>query len=344
MKTLHNINTIYVFCPSCVPTGGVELLHQLVDYLRNHQKDAYIYYYNSPSATVPDVYSKYNIATTLKVKDELQNVIVLPETSFHISNNYEQVQTVLWWLSIDNYYHKEKRHIPLSEIFAFSTTYGLKQCWHRFIKVFRFQWAFKYDFSINKIIQKEYINAYQSEYARLHLQERGVSNLYPLKDYINTDFVSETTLSNRNPIILYNPKKGFKFTRKLIKAAPDLNFKPLQNLSRSELQTLFQTSMIYIDFGNHPGMDRLPREAALNGCCIITGTRGAAANNIDIPINPYKYKLDESKETIETVINRIREVLTTYNLCINDFETYRQRIVEEQNEFYKQIDNLFHLN
>lgn len=344
MKHLHNINILYVFCPSCVPTGGIELLHQLVDYLRNHQKEAYIYYYNSPSATVPDVYSKYNIVTTSAIEDKPQNVIVLPETSFYISNHYHQVQTVLWWLSIDNYYHKEKKHIPLSEIFSFSTTYGLKQCWHRFVKIFRFQWAFKYDFSIKQIIQKEYINAYQSEYAKLHLQARGVSNLHPLKDYINTDFTAETAFADRRPVILYNPKKGAKFTRKLIKAAPDLSFIPLQNLSRAELQNLFRTSMIYIDFGNHPGMDRLPREAALNGCCIITGRRGAADNDIDIPIDSHKYKLDEAKETVGTIVNRIREVIANYSLCIDDFKAYRQRIAEEQNEFYKQIDNLFHLN
>lgn len=344
MKALHDINIIYVFCPSHIQTGGVELLHQLVDYLRRHQKESYIYYYDSPMATVPDVYSKYNIATTSVIEDKPQNVIVLPETIFHLSNNYHQVQTVLWWLSIDNYYRKEKKNIPLSELFAFSAAYGLKQCWHRFVKLFRFQWAFKCSFSINQVIQKGYINAYQSEYAKQHLQARGVSNLYPLKDYINTDFVSETVVTGRKPTILYNPKKGIGFTRRLIKAAPDLNFIPLQNLSRSELQTLFQTSMIYIDFGNHPGMDRLPREAALNGCCIITGRRGAAANDIDIPIDAHKYKLDESKETVETIVNRIREVIATYSLCIDDFKAYRQRITEEQDEFYKQIDNLFHLN
>lgn len=343
MKTLHDIANIYVFCPSCVPTGGIELLHQLVDYLRNHQEKAYIYYYNSPSAQVPAVYNKYNIATVSQIKDEAQNVIVLPETSFYISNDYSKAQIVLWWLSIDNYYHKEKMYIPLSEIFAFSSIYGLKQLWHRFVKLFRFQWAFRNDFSIKKIVEKGYINAYQSEYARLHLEERGVSELYPLKDYINTEFVLANICRDRKPVILYNPKKGYKFTRKLIKAAPDLNFIPLQNLSRSELQTLFQSSILYIDFGNHPGMDRLPREAALNGCCIMTGQQGAAANSVDIPIDSSKYKIDETTTSVETIVNRIREILTTYDTCITDFELYRQRIMKEKEEFYKQIDTLFRL-
>lgn len=82
MKLLHDINVIYVFCPSYIQTGGVELLHQLADYLRTHQKESYIYYYDSHSAAVSDVYSRYNISTALEIKDEPQNVIVLPETIF----------------------------------------------------------------------------------------------------------------------------------------------------------------------------------------------------------------------------------------------------------------------
>lgn len=343
MKTLHDISCIYVFCPSCNPTGGIELLHQLVDYLRNNQQEAYLYYCNSPSAKVPAACSKYNIATVSQVTDDPQHVIVLPETIFHISNDYKKSQKVLWWLSIDNFYHKEKKHIPLSDIFSFSTVYGFKQLWHRSIKMLRLQWVFKTDFSIKKIIENEYINAYQSEYANLHLQQRGVSILHPLKDYINIDFTPTAINTRRKPNIPYNPKKGFKFTRKLIKAAPDLHFIPLQNLSRSELQELFQTSMLYIDFGNHPGMDRLPREAAINGCCIITNKQGAAANSIDIPIDSSKYKFDESKVSIETIICRIREIIASYDKCFNDFEAYRQRIRTEKGLFYKQIDQLFQL-
>jgi len=37
-------NKIYVVAPFNYSTGGVELLHQLVDYLRNRGQDAYIVY------------------------------------------------------------------------------------------------------------------------------------------------------------------------------------------------------------------------------------------------------------------------------------------------------------
>lgn len=341
-KTLHNISKVYVFSPSEKTTGGIELLHQLVDYLRNKGKEAYIYYYEKPLSKVPDIYSKYNIATATQVEDDLKTVFVFPEICFHFSSLYTKSQIVLWWLSVDNYYHQEKKHIPLYEIFSYSKVYGLKQVWHRFVRLFCCKWSLAPFFSIKESIRKDFIHVYQSEYARLHLCERGVKNLYPLKDYINTAFVTETVFEKRQPNVLYNPKKGMKFTQKLINAAPDLKFIPLQNLSRLELQQLFSSSMLYIDFGNHPGMDRLPREAAINKCCIVTGVWGAAGNDVDIPISRF-YKFDESKHSVEDIIKRIREIILNYDQHVDSFALYRERIMQEETEFYKQINQLFQL-
>lgn len=100
--------------------------------------------------------------------------------------------------------------------------------------------------------------------------------------------------------------------------------------------------LTYIDFGNHPGMDRLPREAAINGCCIMTGVQGAADNEIDIPI-PRSYKFDETKHSLEDIIKRIREILLNYDEHVNSFALYRERIIKEESEFYKQINQLFQL-
>ena len=57
MKKLCDFSKIYVFSPSNAPTGGVELLHQLVDYLRKRNKDAYIYYYDNPQLGVLAAYT-----------------------------------------------------------------------------------------------------------------------------------------------------------------------------------------------------------------------------------------------------------------------------------------------
>ena len=74
--------------------------------------------------------------------------------------------------------------------------------------------------------------------------------------------------------------------------ANDINWVPLQNMTRSELVNVMRVAKVFVDFGYHPGKDRLPRECAANGCCVITGMRGSANYFEDVPI-PSKYKFDE---------------------------------------------------
>ena len=41
---LLQYDKVYVFAPYKFATGGIELAHQLVDYLRNKNREAYIVY------------------------------------------------------------------------------------------------------------------------------------------------------------------------------------------------------------------------------------------------------------------------------------------------------------
>jgi len=60
--------------------------------------------------------------------------------------------------------------------------------------------------------------------------------------------------------------------------------------------------MMYIDFGTHPGKDRIPREAALRNCIVLTNRNGAADNNVDVPI-PNEYKI----HSVLSNLGKIRE-------------------------------------
>lgn len=87
-------------------------------------------------------------------------------------------------------------------------------------------------------------------------------------------------------------------------------------------------------------MDRLPREAAANGCCILTGKKGAAANDVDIPIEA-AYKLDEKTIPVRNIVSRMRNILAHYDTHCPHFEAYRQMIGRQEEEFHQQIDTLF---
>ena len=50
----------------------------------------------------------------------------------------------------------------------------------------------------------------------------------------------------------------------------------LKNLNSSKIINILKKTKIYLDFGYHPGKDRMPREAVLFNNCIITNRKGSA--------------------------------------------------------------------
>ncbi len=333
---------IYAYCLASVVTGGCELIHQLVDFLNNHGCDAYVVYVGNGFHEIPNAYSKYNIKVSETVDDREDSIVVCGEGFLYLASRLKKAQIILWWLSVDNAYNDGTQlpYMSLSDVFK----WNFRTCL-RCIKLRLKNKVFSSIFSLEQIKKLNVINGYQSEYAKLYLQSLGFSKLVPLKDYINTTYYNADTVNSgkRVPKVLYNPRKGIEFTKKIIDMAPEVEWVPLQGMDREQLLNTFQTSMLYVDFGNHPGKDRLPREAALNGCCIITGRRGAAKNDIDINI-PSTYKFDEKTSSKEEIVNRIRFVLDNYETCKKDFYHYKELILSEKEEFENQIIALFNLN
>ena len=129
------------------------------------------------------------------------------------------------------------------------------------------------------------------------------------------------------------------FTKKIINKSPQFNWVALEHLSTEEVVTLLRSSKVYIDFGNHPGKDRFPREAAISGCCIITGRRGAAGNSIDISINE-KYKFNDIVKNIPLIIDLISKCLIDFENMQKDFLEYRKKISLEKDIFSKEALNI----
>ena len=161
-----------------------------------------------------------------------------------------------------------------------------------------------------------------------------------LGDYL-TGVHHALTPQTRKNIIAYNPKKGGEISKKLIKGLPDFNFVPIAGMSASDVHALLSLVKIYMDFGHHPGKDRLPREAAIAGACVITGLRGAACNSIDIPILE-KYKIDSEKTDFVNAFGyRAREIFSQFELASRDFDYYRLMIAGEREKFNIQCASLF---
>jgi hypothetical protein len=196
---------------------------------------------------------------------------------------------------------------------------------------------------MKKLKKEDYriVHFYQATYIQQFLYSQHLDCIISLSDYINPEILNNVDASiKKENIILYNPSKGICYTKKLIEQMPDYKFVALKGFDREQLNSIFDRAKLYIDFGPFPGKDRLPREAAIHNCCIITGKFGASRYFEDVPIYS-KYKFDLTHASYNAIKQRIVETLTNYNDCIKDFEYMRQTIKKEQENFYREIDNIF---
>lgn len=337
-------NKIYVVAPYAHATGGVELSHQLVDFLRNNNQNAYIIYTQDAiniktNATITKEYLNYNIQVSNNIEDDKNNILILPEIYFDWIYTYKNIQIGCWWMSVDNHYtacsfndilHFKKGIINKSR-FIFSSFKSIIQ--HNY---------HPYRNSIKELRAQEHriLHLYQSHYAQFHLYQLNLSKILPLSDYINLEFISDNQQIKKEDIILYNPSKGGDFVVKLIKLMPNHNFIPLKGLTRVQLRELFTKAKLYIDFGHFPGKDRLPREAVVNNCCIITGKKGASRFFEDIPISE-TYKFDIDKTSLSCIKERIINILENYESCIHDFSYMKKGILQEEEKFHTEIKEIF---
>lgn len=294
---------IKIACPSGAVTGGVELLHQIAAELNRHDGvTAEIWYIGEPyERAIPNEYACYK--TTVNNRVGPDDVLLFPEiwASFTTAPKYRGHKTVVYWESVDNYFP----HTPPAQWFKFS----------------------------NKTIHIS-----QSEYATRFLTDVVKSDVIEVSDYIHDDF--KDVGAKREPIALFNPAKGFEYTDKLIHLLPDVRFIPIIGMKRWEIVQIMQKSMVYIDFGPFPGKDRLPREAAACGMCIITGKRGAAKYQADIAIpEPYKVS-DANFADLRAVADKIRDMLEHFDDRTRLFDTFRKSIGGEKKRFETGVRDL----
>lgn len=335
---MNKFAKIYVVTKYNYTTGGVELTHQLVDYLRRKGAEAYIVYMKdnevSTDQTVTDAYKCYDIKTTNQIEDDINNLLVLPEIFYDLIYEYSRINIGCWWMSVDNHYS----HASLKDRLMFKPSFT--KCYKLITRYVKYpERRYKNSIKDIKKQQDRIYHFYQSCYAQMHLYSKGFDKIIPLTDYIHTSF-AECSKSTKKDIVLYNPSKGYKFTNKIIKLLPEIQFVPLRNLNREQLSSLLSEAKLYIDFGHFPGKDRLPREAVISGCCILTGTEGASFYYEDLPIDN-KYKIKKKLSNLPVIAEKIKHILQHYDECARDFDYYKSQVLREKEIFLRQVDSFF---
>ena len=314
-----NEGKIFVVCPGGVVTGGPELLHQLVDELRGFGVQAFMSYHPfDRSFDVPAAYKHYNISQQ-QPEDTSGNILVIPESATRLVRSFHSMRIVIWWQSVDNYYR-----IPSQKGWR---AWVPKAIANRLARL-----------PLNAL--RPYLHAVQSEYARLHLEEHGIA-ASKLGDYLALAHRETDADIVREDVVTYNPRKGADISTRLKAALPNIVFRPIENMTSEQVNHLLKSVKLYMDFGPHPGKDRLPREAAAAGACVVTGMQGSARNSIDIPI-PQKYKIDEYSIDLPQKFERlVNDVFNDFETASLDFDDYRAKIFDERQEFSTQCRDLF---
>jgi len=316
---------IIAVCPGNTVTGGPEAMHHLVHMLRKMGHNAEICYFPTNQTFItPEAYRGFDVRIS-EYNDIEGNLIIFPETFPMEAMNVKKARAAIWWLSVDHF-TGYKHESTLRDRFNYLKliTKGLR--------------PLRGAMSLNKIIHFS-----QSHYSTLWLSEIGLTS-HEMYEPINQAYLEPATRichENRADQILYNPSKGKKTVDALINKYPQFEFIPLQKLSRDQLIQLYCSSKVYIDFGHHPGRDRIPREAAVLGCCLITSRKGSAANPIDIPIDDL-YKLDtDNTDFLNDFGILLESIISDFAHHYTAQEGYRQRILGEPAYFEINLKNIF---
>lgn len=303
---------VLMMCPAHVVTGGVESIHKFAYELSKVKNmDVKIFYVNIKSGNPqPPEYAEYGVDFVTKFPDGYKDVIIFPEIWANSVNNatYKNCIKVIHWLGVDAYYW----NTPVKE-------HG------RFLE------------------QKDTIHLTQTEYATNHLIEHGVgkNKIYHVSDVLNEIFYEDYEEIPRNDIILFNPAKMTDFQRVLMNRAKGVGiaFKPLEHLTREQMVQTMREAKLYIDFGVFPGKERVPREAALSGCCVITSRLGCAKYYEDVSLKD-KWKFETEPNNIGNILNTMLYILRHYDECKSEFNSYRNALKMDRENLPKECKKI----
>ncbi len=330
-------------------------MHQLAAELKNLGKNVFMYYYpDNIEDPVHENLKFYDVPFTRTIEDLDKNILVVAEVNDQIlvSKKFKNIQKVLFWMSLDHFfithyqqnfskYVKSTIKIPFYIINKFNEitkNYFGNLSLAKYLKIVYLNFPFS-----NLVKKKDFkLNLAQSYYQYKVLSSKNVESHY-LNDFIRGEFfqaAKDLSLKHKENIICYNPVKSSSFMKRIMESNSNFKFIPLYNYSIKEVIEILSKSKIYIDFGYHPGVDGLPREAAILKNCILTNKEGSAFYSEAVPINE-KYKFDEKKKNLIKITKMITNIFENFEEELKNFDNYVDILEKEETIFKSRVANIF---
>jgi hypothetical protein len=332
MLKVNQDTKVYILCAPNFATGGPEALHQLGHQLNKMGIQAFMYYYPFPAKGVNPVhkfYADYHVPYVTDVINIKENILIVPETSpEHIfEEKFGLITKVIWWLSVTNYYRQLE---PKMRRAKRKPSYWLRKLYDPI------QFA-----TLSKIKELNVANIGHSFFSMQHLEKAGITPVGQISDYMSPEFFKKVNNDViKEDIIIYNPVKNGAYLDKIMALMPTYKWIPLINLTPEQVAQMMNKAKLYVDFGYHPGKERMPREACIMKCCMIIGKEGSAAFSEDMPI-PEKYRFDKTDENIPAILETIALCLSNYEEEIKSFSKYRKNLYMEEKQFAQAVQKVF---
>ena len=304
MKVLH-------ICPANFATGGTESIHQLVSAMNKvddvHAKILYVNW-NGKDTPQPKEYFHYGCEYITEFPKDFKECVIFPEVYGNqaIEPQYKDCIVAMNWAGVDVY----DWNVPESQRGIY-------------------------------LQRKDMIHIARSKYAVDYLTKKGLKPI-EVACTVSDEFFEGFEEQTRWNTVLYNGV-GFKLTpfQKVVmekcKQKYNVKFMPLINYTREQMIKLFRGSKLYIDFGEFSGRERIPREAALCGCCVLTSKLGCAGYYDDVAIQD-EYKFDSNE--LDKAVEKIVYILQNYHKCKNDFDCYKDSLKHDREVYPNQVKEL----
>jgi|TARA_B110000908_G_C10250071_1_gene451437 hypothetical protein len=320
-------NLVICFISTCKFTGGPLAIHQAASKVKAHGGDAGILYTKNGKPHMAfdlcdgRIVSKISFLGRFKINGQLkafgfptrvsfsrEDHFIVPEIFPDLAYRLLRLgckNVSLWWLSVDNF--------PLSNLQTLQNQRLMRECKH----------------------------LCQSEYAADFVRRHGASSVSMLSDEI--DFHTNETLppvSKRTNDLCFLPNKSAGADELLEHLSQEFSIVRLENMSRSQITETLLDTRIFLDFGHHPGKDRVPREAALCGAIPVVRAEGAARFEQDVPLP--KELLIESRAFFDgpEFISRLQNILNSAEQFNDALSQYRAKIASEKQTFDSEIQAL----
>ena len=144
------------------------------------------------------------------------------------------------------------------------------------------------------------IHLTQSYYAKNFVQNTFEVKVRMLTDYINKDDLKINSGPQKDLVTFsFKGSDYFHFYREMLN---EYNCVQIRDMSKEKTMEAFANSRLYVDLGNQPGRDRLPREAALSKAHVMLNNAGAASYFWDAPLSTsFKFSLKDSHRSAEKI-------------------------------------------